>query len=106
MSRYAYLTCDPSLRTSLDSRNVDELKKLVALLPKIATKPTRKAEVIGVLERFLMGGGAVQLWGQLDELQQSAVGETVHSEEGAFDASAFQAKYGALPVFEIEEENR
>jgi len=61
---------------------VDELKKLVGLLPKIATKPTRKAEVIGVLERFLMGGGAVQLWGQLDKLQQSAVAEAVHSDEG------------------------
>ena len=106
MSRYGYLDSDSSLRTALEGRNVDELKKLVALLPKIATKPTRKAEVIGVLERFLMGGGAVQLWGQLDQLQQSAIGEAVHSEEGAFDAGAFQAKYGALPVFEIEEKNR
>ena len=69
MSRYGYLDSDSSLRTALEGRNVDELKKLVALLPKIATKPTRKAEVIGVLERFLMGGGAVQLWGQLDQSQ-------------------------------------
>ena len=30
----------------------------------------------------------------------------VHSDDGTFDAGAFQAKYGALPVFEIEEKNR
>jgi len=106
MSRYAYLMSDPSLRTALDGRNVDELKKLVALLPKIATKPTRKAEVIGVLERFLLGGGALQLWEQLKQLEQSAVAEAVHSEEGAFDAGAFKAKYGELPAFDIEEKNR
>ncbi len=106
MSRYAYLMSDPSLRTALDSRNVDELKKLVALRPNIATKPTRKGELIEALERFLIGGGAVQLWGQLNQLEQSAVAEAVHSEEGAFDAGAFKAKYGALPVFEIEEKNR
>ncbi len=106
MSRYDYLISDSSLRTTLDGRNVDELKKLVALLPNIATKPTRKGELIGVLERFLIGGGAAQLWGQLKQLEQSAVTEAVHSEEGAFDAGAFQAKYGALPVFEIEEKNR
>ena len=106
MSRYAYLMSDPSLRTALDGRNVDELKKLVALLPNIATKPTRKGEFIGVLERFLLGGGAFQLWGQLRQLEQSAVAEAVHSDDGTFDASAFHAKYGALPVFEIEEKNR
>jgi hypothetical protein len=106
MSRYAYLMSDPSLRTALDGRNVDELKKFVALLPNIATKPTRKGEIIGVLERFLLGGGAVQLWGQLEQLEQSAVAEAVHSEEGAFDTGAFKAKYGTLPVFEIEDKNR
>ena len=106
MSRNAYLVSDPSLRTVLDGRNVDELKKLVPLLPNIATKPTRKDEFIGVLERFLLGGGAVQLWGQLTQLEQTAVAEAVHSEEGAFDAGTFEAKYGALPVFETEEKNR
>lgn len=106
MSRYAYLASDPSLRTVLDGRNVDELKKLVSLLPNIATKPARKGEFIGVLERFLLGGGADQLWGQLTQLEQTAVAEAVHSEEGAFDAGAFEAKYGALPVFETEEKNR
>lgn len=106
MSRDAYLMSDPSLRTTLDGRNVDELKKLVALLPNTATKPARKGELIGVLERFLIGGGALQLWGQLKQLEQSAVAEAVHSEEGAFDAGAFGAKYGALPGFETEEKDR
>lgn len=106
MSRYDYLDSDSSLRTTLDGRNLDELKKLVALLPGVSMKAPRKGEVIGTLERFLLGGGAVQLWTQLKALEQSAVAEAVHSEDGTFDAGAFHAKYGALPVFEIEDKNR
>jgi hypothetical protein len=73
MSRYAYLMSDPSQRTCFDSRNVDELKKLAALLPDVTTKPARKAEFLGVLEEFLLGDQVVQLWGQLQPLEQSAL---------------------------------
>jgi hypothetical protein len=105
MGRYDY-SSDSSLRTILDGHNVDDLKRLVALLPGVKMKAPRKGELIGALERFLLGGGAVQLWTQLKALEQSAVAEAVHSEDGTFDAGAFHAKYGALPVFEIEEKNR
>ena len=106
MSRYDYLASDSSLRTTLDRCNVDELKRLVTLLPGVTMKAPRKGELIGALERFLLGGGVVQLWAQLKALEQSAVAEAVHSDDGTFDAGVFHAKYGALPVFEIEEKNR
>jgi hypothetical protein len=106
MSRYDYLASDSSLRATLDRHNVDELKRLVALLPGVTMKAPRKGELVGALERFLLGGGAVRLWTQLKALEQSAVAEAVHSDGGTFDAGAFQAKYGALPVFELKEENR
>jgi hypothetical protein len=85
---------------------VDELKKLVALLPGVTMKAPRKGELVGALERLLLGGGVVELWTQLKALEQSAVAEAVHSDDGTFDAGAFHAKYGALPVFEIREKNR
>jgi hypothetical protein len=106
MSRYDYPVSDSSLRTALDRRNVDELKKLVALLPGVTMKAPRKGELVGALERLLLGGGVVELWTQLKALEQSAVAEAVHSDDGTFDAGAFHAKYGALPVFEIEQQNR
>ena len=62
MSRYDFLAVDPSLRATLTRRNLDELKRLVAQLPGVNLKASRKDEVIGVLERFLLGGGGAQLW--------------------------------------------
>ena len=55
MSRYDYLDSDSSLRTTLDCRNAEELKKLVALLPGVTLKAPRKGELVGALERFLLG---------------------------------------------------
>jgi hypothetical protein len=106
MSRYDSLASDSSLRTTLDRRNVDELKKLVALLPRVKLKAPRKGELVEALERILLGEGVVQLWDRLGTLEQSAVAEAVHSDDETFDAGAFQAKYGAWPVFEIKDENR
>jgi len=106
MRRYDCLDSDSTLRATLARRNVDELKKLVALLPGIRLKAPRKIELIGALERFLLGDGVVQLWTQLKPLEQSAVAEAVHSDVETFDPGAFHAKYGALPVFEIKEQNR
>jgi len=106
MSRYNDLASDSSLRTTLDGLNADALKKFVALLPGVTLKASRKGELIEALIRFLLGDGIVQVWPQLKTLEQSAVAEAVHSEDGNFDAGAFHAKYGALPVFEIERKNR
>jgi hypothetical protein len=106
MSRYDYLDSDTSLLATLDRQNVDELKRLVALFPGVTMKAPRKAELVGALERSLLGEGVVELWTQLKTLEQSAVAEAVHSDDGTFDAGAFHAKYGELPVFEIEEKDQ
>lgn len=105
MSRYDYLASDPSLRTILESQNADDLKKMVALLPGVKLKAPRKADLVEVLVRALLGGGIVGLWARLKALEQSAVAEAVYSDDGMFDSGAFHAKYGALPVFTIKQEN-
>jgi hypothetical protein len=102
MSRYDYLDSDSSLRATLDRKNADELKKLVALLPGVKMKSPRKAEVVETLERFLLGGAVGQLCTQLQTLDQSALAEALHADDGSFDAGAFRAKYGAAPVFETQ----
>ncbi|HLH56347.1 MAG TPA: hypothetical protein VKY92_22360 [Verrucomicrobiae bacterium] len=104
MNRYGYLDTDSSLRETLDRQNVDELKRLLALLPGVKMKAPRKAEVIETLERFLLGDAVGQLCTQLPTLDQSALAEALHADEGSSDAGAFQAKYGALPVFERQGE--
>ena len=106
MSRYDNMVSDFSLRTTLDLQNADELKRLVALLPGTNLKAPRKGELVGALEGFLLGGGVVQLWTRLKPLEQSAVAEAVHSDDGTFDAGGFHAKYGALPLFETQEKGR
>ena len=104
MSRYDYLEPDSSLRTAFDRRNADELKMLLSLLPG-APKVGRKGEIIEALARCLLSDVVRQVWAQLKPLEQSAVAEAVHSDEGKFEAGGFRAKYGALPVFEIKEAN-
>jgi hypothetical protein len=106
MSRYDYLASDPSLHATLDQRTVEDLKKLAALLPGVKQKAPRKGDLVVALEVFLLGGGVDRLWTHLKPLEQSAVAEAVHSDRGTFDPGAFHAKHGALPVFEIEQENR
>lgn len=72
MRRYENLVSDPCLREILDRSNVDELKKLLALVPGITMKAPRKGDIIDALERCLLGAGVVELWKLLGSLEQSA----------------------------------
>ncbi len=87
-----------TITEALNKQTVDQLKQL---LPHLSTsqRPTRKAEIIALIEQHLQGKFLQSLWQQLDSLQQAAVAEVVHSMDSQFDASRFQAKYGALPNF-------
>ena len=87
-----------TITEALSQQTVDRLKQL---LPHLSTseKPTRKAEIIALIEQHLQGKKLQSLWQQLDSLQQAAVAEVVHSKDSQFDAGRFQAKYGALPNF-------
>jgi len=47
----------------------------------------------------LEGENLRTIWNKLDQLQQSAVAEVVHSSESQFDRTRFKAKYNSLPNF-------
>lgn len=88
----------PTVRDALDIRTVDELKQLLYLLPT-RERPTRKSDLMDVIESELLGPDLRALFDQLDDLQRKAVSETIHSGSPAFEADRLKAKYGALPVF-------
>ena len=85
-----------TLSDALNLMTVDQLKDLVALLPSTA-KPTRKLELVTLLEHHLDGEPLHELWKRLDALQQKAVSETIYAAAGVFEAQRFAAKYGQLP---------
>ncbi len=76
---------------------------MLALVPGVQLKPTRKDEIIDALENFLLGPGLAGLWKRLESLEQSAVAEATHSSDGTFDRQTFVAKYGGAPAFETGE---
>lgn len=88
----------PSVAEALSRYTVEELKRLLALLPA-TEKPERKVELIALILRHMQGQPLREPWSRLDELQRAAVAETVHSPDGRFDAQRFKAKYGHSPDF-------
>jgi len=88
----------PAVHEALDVLTIEQLKPLVALLPT-AERPTRKGELVALIEQYLSGKQLRALWEQLDETQKLAVAETIHYEHRVFNAQRFRAKCGALPVF-------
>lgn len=91
-----------TLHEALELRTVDDLKKLVALLPA-TERPTRKGELVALIERELSGHRLRELWERLDETQKQAVAETIHAASPVFNAARFKAKYGQLPSFGVKD---
>ncbi len=87
-----------SLADALNILTVDDLRPRVRLL-KTSEDAKRKAEFVAVIEKHLEGERLKALWERLDDLQQKAVSEAIHSTDGRFDRAQFQAKYGDLPDF-------
>lgn len=85
-----------TVKEGLNYRNVEDLKKLLDLLP-IQDKPTRKAELVNTVTHYLLGPGLKTLWQDLDDLQQAAVAEALYLTEGRHEVEQFKAKYGSLP---------
>jgi len=102
MSPYEHEFFDLHLQEVLNSSNMDDLKKLLALIPDVQLKAPRKGQIIDALAQRLLGAGLLELWNRLNSLEQSAVAEAAYEGDGIFDQGAFHAKYGALPVFETE----
>ncbi|HKQ79803.1 MAG TPA: hypothetical protein VJ810_39285 [Blastocatellia bacterium] len=94
-----------TVREALDLRTVDDLKRLLSPLPT-AERPTRKGDLIALIERQLAGDGLRELWERLDDLQQKAVAETIYAESPVFNAARFKAKHGATPDFGVKNDRR
>src|SRR5437762_98057 len=94
-----------TVHEALEVLTTDQLKPLVALLPT-KERPTRKGELVGLVEQYLSGQRLRELWKQLDEKQKLAVAETIYSADGVFNAHRFRAKYGELPVFGTKKDRR
>ena len=89
-----------TLEEGLTFHTVDELKKLLNLLP-IKEKPKRKAELIAAIAQHLLSAPKLKkIWKDLNELQQAAIAEAVHVNEGYYLPEQFSAKYGDLPEWE------
>jgi len=96
MKRYSIDAGVPTLAVALSEHmNADELRKLASLTG--GPLPTRKAELADLIAKHLEGNRLRAAWQSLDELQQAAVAEVVHSHDTHFPADRFQAKYGRAP---------
>ncbi len=85
-----------NLHAVLENYTVPPLKKLAKLLEP--SLPARKAEIIAVIYQHLSDPQRLQqIWESLDNLQQAAVAEIVHSASNHFDPDGFRAKYRQDP---------
>jgi len=87
-----------TLRDVLSGLTVFDLKPRIQLL-KVDRPPTRKADLVDLLEKQLLSDKLKVQWQLLDGLEQQAVAEAIHHYNGCFDRLRFPAKYGAVPKF-------
>ncbi|MEB3359848.1 MAG: helicase-associated domain-containing protein [Synechococcales bacterium] len=71
---------------------------MLQLLP-VGQKSIRKADLIDAVANYLLGPELKTLWDGLDELQQAAIAEAVHTTQGYYEQEQFRAKYGDLPTW-------
>ncbi|MFN0119673.1 MAG: hypothetical protein ACKV2V_04150 [Blastocatellia bacterium] len=83
---------------ALNLLTVDDLKPLAALVSD-NERPTRKADLVLLIESCLLGPLPRNLWKRMDDLQQNAIRETLYAPDGVFNSRRFLAKYGQLPRF-------
>lgn len=96
MPRYRRAPRPETLGDFLNNYKVPTLKKLAGLLA--SGLPTRKAELVVLIQKEMEDTDRLrELWQSLDDLQQAAVTEAVHSPSRHFDAAVFRAKYGSDP---------
>ena len=78
---------------------------MLALIPSVRLKAPRRSDVVDTLVRCLLGADLRELWNRLSPLEQSAVAEAVHEDDGTYDPGGFHAKYRGSPAFETQEKN-
>lgn len=84
---------------------VDELKQLCKRTGH-KELPTRKAELVRVLMRYMKPERLRAVFEGLDEIQRAAVSEVVHGSSAKFVADRFRAKYGKEPHWGVSDEHR
>jgi hypothetical protein len=85
-----------TVNEALNSYNIYRLKDLANLVSK-PPHPARKEQLVAFIQSYLEGKKLQVLWQELDELQQAAITEVVHSKNHRFPVERFAAKYGAEP---------
>lgn len=93
----------PTLESALAGCTAADLRKLAALTGE--KPPSRKPDIAAAIVRHLAGERLRTVWQGLDELQQAAVAEVVHTDSSRFDAARFRAKYGKDPNWGSEEDS-
>ncbi|KHE93459.1 MAG: helicase-associated domain-containing protein [Candidatus Scalindua rubra] len=97
MSRYNlpdyYETVEEALMEGYTAPVVKNIYKLLTT----AKPPTRKADMVESICNSIKGDGLRSIWTRLDNLDQTAVSEIVHSPDNHLDTSRFMAKYGDVP---------
>jgi hypothetical protein len=84
-----------TLGEALSELTVSELKPLVAM---IGPKTARKEDLVRLLAKVLLDPQKLrELYAGLDEMNQRAVQEATHHEDGKLDEIRFRAKYGRTP---------
>ncbi|MCR4290269.1 MAG: hypothetical protein NUV86_08445, partial [Candidatus Scalindua sp.] len=96
MSRYNlpdyYETVEEALMEGYTAPIVKNICKLLTAKP-----PNRKSDMVASICNSIKGDGLRSIWMRMDNLDQTAVSEIVHSYENQFDTSRFMAKYGNVP---------
>ncbi len=78
------------------SLTVDQLKPRLALL-ETREHPSRKADMIALLQRYLLSPQLRDYWDKLESVDRHAVAEAVHNWDGRFHAVRFVNKYSDIP---------
>ncbi|MDF1540365.1 MAG: helicase-associated domain-containing protein [Candidatus Thorarchaeota archaeon] len=96
MSRKLEETQPHTLKELLENYTVSTLRALADCLT--FNPPSRKSELVSLFEENMINPENLQqLWKRLNNQQQAAVAEVVHSSSLQLDMSAYLAKYGRSP---------
>ncbi|GJQ59380.1 MAG: hypothetical protein D8M57_07995 [Candidatus Scalindua sp. AMX11] len=87
-----YETVEEALMEGYTAPVVKDICKLLTSKP-----PIRKSDMVASICSALKGDGLHSIWTRMDDLEQTAVSEIVHSPDNQLDTSKFMAKYGDLP---------
>src|SRR5262245_60731327 len=84
-----------TIQAALNNLKVEELRSIAQVFRQ--SLPTRKHELILLIEAELEAGKLQQIWSSRGERDRAAVSEAVYSTNGCHYANRFVAKYGVEP---------